>query len=401
MSETVAVISGGYDYHFLDTTDNHKCPICHYVVRDAYQVNCCGNNICKECLRRCLRVSNCCPICRCQIGKDQYFKDTKCDREIMSLTVYCSFSKTGCKWKGELRNVEKHVENCLYQSVTCEDCGESVWKLLLSEHASEKCPNRKHKCSLCGELGSYATINFDHPKECPEISVNCRNDGCSKRFKRRQMSTHTDVCPKKVIGCPFNLMGCGFSSKRESVAAHIEKDGTSHLNMIAKHMADSRMLPTVIKLSGFNHHKEHNSEYYSGSFYSGVGGYKLRLVVLTRGCGAGEGTHISLFLNIMPGLNDDSLEWPLRGSFTVTLLNQIEDDNHHSQTFSFDRHTPENDAGRKYQLDDSGWGLDQFVSHSSLNYNDECNTQYLKDNTVYFRVSSEIYSQTKSWLAVV
>ena len=39
----------------------------------------------------------------------------------------------------------------------------------------------------------------------------------------------------------------------------------------------------------------------------------------------GEGTHISVYINIMPGEYDDALEWPLRADFFVYLMNQLED----------------------------------------------------------------------------
>ena len=45
-------VQEGYDCMFVEPGpgDDHKCPICHLVVRDSYQVNCCGKILCRTCL---------------------------------------------------------------------------------------------------------------------------------------------------------------------------------------------------------------------------------------------------------------------------------------------------------------------------------------------------------------
>ncbi len=91
-------------------TNDQKCPICHLVVRDAYQVNCCGKLLCNGCLIKYRSNHGTgCPLCRRKIAADAFFQDTKSDREIKSLQVYCNYKDAGCKWIGELRDVEKHI----------------------------------------------------------------------------------------------------------------------------------------------------------------------------------------------------------------------------------------------------------------------------------------------------
>ena len=86
----------------------------------------------------------------------------------------------------------------------------------------------------------------------------------------------------------------------------------------------------------------------------------------------------------------------------ITLLNQLEDNNHYTENLPFDDNTSEKSSCRKYKLDDAnGWGCHKFTSHSSLGFNQDCNTKYLHDDTVYFRVTAEISAKTKSWLAVM
>ena len=56
------------------------------------------------------------------------------------------------------------------------------------------------------------------------------------------------------------------------------------------------------------------------------------LMVYVSGDGNGAGTHVSIYLFLMRGPYDDELQrldrWPLRGVFTIILLNQCGYGNH-------------------------------------------------------------------------
>ena len=75
---------------------------------------------------------------------------------------------------------------------------------------------------------------------------------------------------------------------------------------------------------------QNEEEVFSDAFYSGPEGYKFCLSADMNGYESGEGTHLSVFIHMMKGSNDNNLTWPFKGKFTVTLLNQIENDRHHS-----------------------------------------------------------------------
>ena len=57
----------------------------------------------------------------------------------------------------------------------------------------------------------------------------------------------------------------------------------------------------------------------------------------------GEGASVSVFLYLMKGAHDDKLQqsgyWPLRRTFTIKLLNQVSDKDHHSEKIVFNTHT--------------------------------------------------------------
>jgi TNF receptor-associated factor 4 len=103
---------------------------------------------------------------------------------------------------------------------------------------------------------------------------------------------------------------------------------------------------------------------------------------------------------MMSGEYDDILEWPFHGEVTIELLNQLEDENHHKKVVLFNESTSQQSKSRVIgqECATNGRGYPQFISHSQLDVNPSLNCQYLKDDTLYFRVSVEVTSNTKPWL---
>ena len=102
--------------------------------------------------------------------------------------------------------------------------------------------------------------------------------------------------------------------------------------------------------------------------------------------GYGDGD-ISIFTFLMKGLFDDHLKWPFRGNITIQIMNQAGDHDHIEDTIAYNDETPDDIAGRVTMGERSdGWGQDQFLPHSDLEYNATKKTQYLKDNHFIVRV---------------
>ena len=51
---------------------------------------------------------------------------------------------------------------------------------------------------------------------------------------------------------------------------------------------------------------------------------------------ASEGTHVTVSTPILKGEYDAKLKWPFLGKVTFTLLNQLEDKNHHTRVVTLD-----------------------------------------------------------------
>ena len=158
-----------------------------------------------------------------------------------------------------------------------------------------------------------------------------------------------------------------------------------------EHMeAPYQVAPITIKVPKFSYWLESKEEYYSNPFFAFEGGYQMSLRVYAAGNGNGEGTHVSVFLFLMKGPHDDELErsghWPLRGTFTIELLNQLNDSDHYSHMVQFHHHIWSKctnrvlDAVAAYD----GLGQQQFMPHQTL-----YNNGYIENNSLIFRISYE------------
>ena len=124
---------GGYEYTFVEPPPNRCiCNICHYPSRDPYMTGrCCrGQTICKSCLDNWLVTSgaNRCPVCSKELAHgSNTHPNYPIEREINSLHIYCTNKEKGCKWQGELNDINNHHRNsdgCPFEGVKCSnECG--------------------------------------------------------------------------------------------------------------------------------------------------------------------------------------------------------------------------------------------------------------------------------------
>ena len=102
----------------------------------------------------------------------------------------------------------------------------------------------------------------------------------------------------------------------------------------------------------------------------------MRIRVHPNGIGDGKGTHLSVSMELLKGVYDNFFSWPFNGTIRFELLNRSAKNNHHYMMLSID------DAHNGCKK-----GLSKFIPNYKLSYDPVLNTQYLKDNTLYLRVS--------------
>ena len=151
-----------------------------------------------------------------------------------------------------------------------------------------------------------------------------------------------------------------------------------------------QVTPFIIKMYNFTKKVWDKEEWYSSPFFAFEGGYQMCLKVFAAGYGDGEGTHVSVYLHLMKGPHDDKLEqsghWPLRGMFTLELLNQLNDSTHMVQ---FHHHQCIECTNRVLAggMANTGHGIPQFISHDTLHHHS--NNGYHKSDFLVFRISYE------------
>ena len=412
MISSKAMAYGGYNYSFVngDPPSEYHCHICTFIAHEPQQVTCCYNIYCKTCLETLQEKGQDfnCPTCREPLTGN-YFKDGRAEREIKSLKVYCTNTDSGCQWVGTINDIETHLNSCPYQLIPCtNECGENIRRSTLETHLTKNCPERLVKCCYCLKQDKQQIITSSHFDECPDYPVKCSNEECEEVIPRRLLATHNETCPKAIITCEYNTVGCEVKIKKEEQEKHNDESIKHHLAMAVKRIASIQTHDEVFRFDRFSI----KEGWYSPSFYTSRGGYKMSLYVGTKedsedeeeaedkDADENDDNHfISCYVYLMSGKYDDTLEWPFQGEVTIELLNQLEDENHTKYIIHFNESIPDKYKQRVPKGESAdGWGTPQFISHSELEYKPITNCQYLKDDSLYFRVSVKVTSKTKPWL---
>ena len=163
----------------------------------------------------------------------------------------------------------------------------------------------------------------------------------------------------------------------------------------------------TLQMASYDWHFGHKRSWYSNGFYTHHQGYKMCLNVDAFGSAEGEGTHVSVYLYLMKGENDDKPIWPLRFKCTITLLNQVMDGHHLAKTFKdeMSRVVP---TGKKGSAAEgatarslAGKGFPMFIVHDQLDLPEHVGQcKYLMDDCLYFRVQVIILPPPKPWLVL-
>ena len=346
-------------------------------------------------------------------------------RKIRALRVRCDNLDNGCQWTGELGELETHLQSCDHALIPCtNECKDTdqivkVPRKNLQDHLTNECPARLYQCPHCKEMGEYQERATSHLETCSKVKVPCPNAQCPVGMPRYKLSTHRLTCDYEPVPCKYAEVGCEERPPRKGLKTH-EEDDQLHLRvttekvlsltrkvsdlytemaMLINQQSKAAALPVTSRLTDFQKHKNEKDIICGLPFYTSPTGYKMCMRVDANGCGDGEGTHVSVFVYLMKGDNDDSLTWPFTGTGTFELLNQLEDESHYkdSVTFPADSESSERVVDGERGI---GGGYPQFISHTDLDQPDK-NCQYLKDDTLVFRVSvqePENNPHPKPWL---
>ena len=100
---------------------------------------------------------------------------------------------------------------------------------------------------------------------------------------------------------------------------------------------------------------------------------------------------------ILKGKYNSKLNWPFDGTVTCALLNQLAGEKHFTENLISPSNASDSDLRNALLGDGKGVALYDFIRHEELFENRAADTQYLKDDTLYFKITVEETSH-KSWL---
>ena len=105
-----------------------------------------------------------------------------------------------------------------------------------------------------------------------------------------------------------------------------------------------------------------------------------------NGFGDGKGSHVSMFVCLMKGENDDSLRWPFKGDITIRLLNWKENKQHVEKIIYFNESDDIKHRSRVIKGERApGLGC-HLISHDNLQFHQENNRVYLRNDTLCIEI---------------
>ena len=236
----------GFDCDFVEDPPKWlqtECPVCLLILRDPYQVTCCGKSFCRECTERVKADRKPCPCCKQDTFND--FPNKGLKQPLYGFQVHCSNKDESCKWMGELGQLDRHLnlnsdtmetelEGCQYAKVKCSFCADTITRNQLLHHKNELCDKRPFSCEYCNKYEStYDDIINNHWPVCGCHPVYCPNE-CGAFPQRKDVDSHINqVCPLTVIDCDFSYAGCEVRLPRGDMASHLKDDMVKHFSLLA------------------------------------------------------------------------------------------------------------------------------------------------------------------------
>ena len=272
----------------------------------------------------------------------------------------------------------------------------------MKEHSSRHCHKRMISCENCSYYNTVTIVTEKHYPICPRSPIDCPNQPCPvEGLRRHQLEQHLNECSHQLVDCPNT--GCSVRLPRGEMKLHTLQQHNLVLEKTNQTVAITpatvslkylyNQVPMEFIISDYREKKKANKKWYSSPFYTHNRGYKFRLNVVVNGYSSGNGSHISVYAQLMRGEYDNELIWPFEGDIRVELLNWRADMYHHSDTVSLNRYTdPDGTHSFRVTIEETA---PSFGNHRFISYTDlvpTANTEYLLDDYFKLRISAIFYS---------
>ena len=168
----------GYDdERFEKTVDqNFHCLICYNVLKDPVMCRRNGHCFCRGCITEHLRRNaHRCPTCADELTVETLAEVPRFVKNYLNeLSIRCDHYERGCRELVQLQNLQRHVAECGFSPVVCQNqgCGETISKRDRTYHESELCQFRKLQCHNCEEI---STMMADMETKVANLDTNQGN----------------------------------------------------------------------------------------------------------------------------------------------------------------------------------------------------------------------------------
>ena len=160
--------------------------------------------------------------------------DKRVENKVAFLNARCPLSGEGCGWKGKLREIEQHMEECLKVRVNCQlKCGNVLERESIEQHNREICPLRIIQCIYCNQ-------EMQAKEQNPHIGI-CRNH------------------PDTEVPCPYKELGCEVIVLRKYSNTHITENMTDHHTLMLNQLNQLRDKNDQLEV-GNEQHKNRNQQ---------------------------------------------------------------------------------------------------------------------------------------------
>ena len=126
----------------------------------------------------------------------------------------------------------------------------------------------------------------------------------------------------------------------------------------------------------------------SDPFYTSPHGYRLRMSIFPNGNGSGEGTHLSIYIHVLPGEYDGLLEWPFHLPIVFQLYDQctdIEKRRHIVESFVPNPSWKQFQRPAKDATEGSGFGYPKFIHLDILRTG-----TFVRDDSIFIKIRADM-----------
>ena len=285
----------------------------------------------------------------------------------------------GCKVKIKRKETDSHRSECQWEIINCQ---------FLHIGCIFKCPRNKmadHRATSTDyhlELSVAQLMKQNEQQEEQKRQLTKQNEQQEEQKRQLTKQNEQQEEQKRQLKKQYEQQ----EEQRRQLTRQNEELVKQKTQFDAKQVELTRTIVTLeqekphsIKMTNFSRFKKDKAVWHSEGFYTHLHGYKLCLRVDANGNDDGEGKFVSVYLCLTVGEFDKSLPWAISCECTITLINQLKDDNHHSGTFAV---TIQKLAGAREILR----GYHQFISYDSLKQHALKQCSYLMDDTLHFKV---------------